>query len=579
MKKKAWITVLVLAIAGAGVYWFVFRQNRNYPETILPENTALYLIFPGLDHVRKEASDTLLWKRIAASPRKDLYRNQLERMMRFTESVVGVDPRPLLSQFTREVAVAVLPITGNTQSGSLIAYVRKEKGTREFLEMQMDPNLKRRFPDLKKTTVPYLDREYYKYSSAKFREGVSPCYAFVDHHLLVTTSEVGMKVLFEVKSGKLQPLKKNRIFDGAKGEVHYKNGVLLFLNGRSLLDVLKNRLPVRAQSYWPAFMKVSGVEAVQGFTYRLGAEGEGFKEEGYVTMDPKREGFAKAYMQQQPQKLSGLSFLPATSEAAGAGTLPDSVLVWKEIQAQIQGFLSGGQFSQLRSLIEFLTSLLTFNFERDLVEPIGRQFSFATDSSGTNPGQQPTRYFIALELKKPDHFRDLIEKLILLGQQRGLQRQAELYQGKTLQILDASAGGMNAVPALWIEGSWFYFGTAEDFVKQSIDAVKNKQTLPTNSDFKKVTTGFPAELNSISYTNTRATMRRYAAALQEQSNEANRGWIREYGLIEEMNDLSNNLFGSGSYSVIEKDGIRYQSYSSVPTSFFLLPPVISVVMK
>ena len=577
--KKALIVVLALVVASAGIYWFVFRQNRNYPETILPENTALYLYFPGLDEVRKQASETLLWKRIAASPRKGLYQNQLQRLMSFTESVVGVDPRPLLSQFTRETVLAVLPITGNTQSGSLIAYVRKEKQTREFLELKMDPSLKRRFPDLRKATVPYLDHEYYKYSSTKFREGVSPCYAFVDHHLIVTTSEVGMKVLFEVKNGKLQPLKKNGIFDDAKGEVHHKNGVLLFLNGKSLFDVLKNRLPARAKAFWPAFLKISGVEAVQGFTYRLGAEGEGFREEGYVSVNRKREGFAKAYMEQQPQKLSGLSFLPASSEAAGAGTLPDSVLVWKEVQAQVQGLLSGGQFSQWRSMLEFLASFLNFDMERDLVEPMGRQFSFATDSSGTNPGGEQPRYFIALELKKPDQFRDLIEKLILLGQQRGLQRQAQLYQGKTLQILDVRAGGMNAVPALWIEGSWFYFGTAEDFVKQSIDAVKSKQTLPTNADFKKVTTGFPAELNSISYTNTQATMRRYAAALQQQSNEADRGWIREYGLIEEMNDLSKNLFGAGSYSVIEKEGIRYQSYSSVPTSFFLLPPVISVVMK
>ncbi|MGH9856260.1 MAG: hypothetical protein ACRD4B_00315, partial [Acidobacteriota bacterium] len=282
--KKALIAVLALAIAGAGAYWYFFRQNRSYPESILPENTALFLTFPGVDHVRKEASNTLLWKRIAASPRKDLYRNQLERLMRFTESVVGVDPRPLLNQFTREVAIAVVPITGSAQSGSLVAYIRKEKDTREFLEMKMDPSLKRRFPDLKKAPVSYLDHQYYKYTSGNFREGVSPCYAFVDHHLIVTTSEVGMKILLEVKEEKLQPLKKNAIFDEAKGEVHYKNGVLLFLNGKSLLDVVKNRLPARAQSFWPAFLKVSGVEAVHGFTYRLGVEGDGFKEEGYVTV-------------------------------------------------------------------------------------------------------------------------------------------------------------------------------------------------------------------------------------------------------------------------------------------------------
>ena len=95
--KKLLIAVLVLALAGAGVYWFFFYSDRNYPEAILPENTAVYLYFPGTDQVRKEGSQTLLWKRIAASPRKELYRYQLESLIRFTESVVGVDPRPLLN--------------------------------------------------------------------------------------------------------------------------------------------------------------------------------------------------------------------------------------------------------------------------------------------------------------------------------------------------------------------------------------------------------------------------------------------------------------------------------------------------
>ena len=167
----------------------------------------------------------------------------------------------------------------------------------------------------------------------------------------------------------------------------------------------------------------------------------------------------------------------------------------------------------------------------------------------------------------------------MLGEQRGFTRRAELYQGKTLQILEGSAGGWNAVPALWIEGSWFYFGTDENFVKQSIDAMKNKTNLPANPDFRKVTSGFPSEANSISYTNTQATLHRYAALLQEQSNEADRRWIREYGLVEEMNDLSKSLFGSGSYSIIEKEGIRYRAYSSIPTSLFLLPPIISASMK
>ena len=97
-------------------------------------------------------------------------------------------------------------------------------------------------------------------------------------------------------------------------------------------------------------------------------------------MNKQRQGFAKAYMEQRPQKLSGLNFLPAGSEAAGAGTLPDGMLVWKEIQTQIENVLSSGQFSQWRSMLDFLGGILNFNFERDLVDPMGKQFSFAYES-------------------------------------------------------------------------------------------------------------------------------------------------------------------------------------------------------
>jgi hypothetical protein len=575
--KKALIVLLVLLVAGAGLYWFFFYSDRNYPEKILPENAAVYLTFSGVDQIHKKGSETLLWKKIATSPRKKLYQYHVDRLMRFTESVAGVDPRPLLSQFTREIALAVVPITG-VQSGALVAYVRKEKQAREFLEMKLDPGLKRRFPNLRKAPVSYQNQEYYKYTSNNFPEGVSPCYAFLDHHILVTSSEPGMKVLLDVKAKKLQPLRSSEVFEDAKDEVHYKQGIFFFLNAKNALEMLRKRLPGQAELYWPAFLKISGIEAVGGFAYSVGFEGEGFREEGYVTVQGKRQGLAKVFMQQRPQKLSGLAFLPAASDAAGAGTLPDGMHMWKEIQAQVESVLSGKQFSEWRSLLDILTSFFDFNFQRDLVEPVGNQFSFAYDSSGESNADK-TRYIFALELKKPDHFRSVLERLMTLGEQRGIHRKAELYQGKTMQILEVNAAGTNAVPAFWLEGSWFYFGSHQDFAKQSIDALKNKKNLPTNPDYQRVTKGFPQEMNGFSYTNTQATLQRYAALLQAQSNEAERRWIREYGLLDEMNDLSKSLFGSASYTIVEKEGIRYHAYSSVPTSFLILPAILSASLK
>jgi hypothetical protein len=230
-------------------------------------------------------------------------------------------------------------------------------------------------------------------------------------------------------------------------------------------------------------------------------------------------------------------------------------------------------------MLELIASFLNFDFQKDLIEPLGNQFSFAYHSYQDQSQNEKMRLFFAVELKKPDHFRTVVEKMIAFGDQRGFRRKAELYQGKTLQLLHFQGNGIDVTPAVWIEGSWFYFGTDQDFVRQSIDAVKSKQNLTSHSDFQKVTSDFPGELNSITYTNTQAMLQRYAAMLQQQSNEAERAWIRQSGLTEELNDLSKTLFGSGSYTIIEKDGVRYRAYSSVPSTLFILPPLLTASLR
>jgi len=334
-------------------------------------------------------------------------------------------------------------------------------------------------------------------------------------------------------------------------------------------------LPSRAQFLWPAILQVSGLKSVHGLGYTLGFQGEGFREEAFVTVDKNRQGLAKAYMQQEPQKLAGLAFVPAESHVAGAGTLPDPLIMWKEIEAQIESTLSTDQFSQYRSVLQMLAGLLNLDLKRDLFEPMGRQFSFGYELPSNTLDVKNVHYFIALELRDPNHFRAVLDRLSAAGEQRGLARHQENYQGLTMEMLDLHAGSMNLSPAFAFQGSWFYFGTTADFMKQAVDSMKSKKNITSLPDFQKVTSGFPAEVNSISYTNIQATLQRYAMAMEMQSQDPESSWIRESGLTDEMKELSKSLFGSASYTIVEKNGVRYRSYSSIPNGLLILPNILT----
>jgi len=573
--KKALIAVLLLALAVAGVYLFFFYSDKNYPERIFPENTIAYMAFSGVDSIQKDGKQTLLWQKIESSPRKSLYLRQLDQFMSLSESVVGVDLRPLLTQFSREVSLGFLPVTGRAQSGALVGYIKKQGRTREFLEMKLDPGLRRRFPDLKKAPALYRDITYYKYSSKMLPSQVSPCYAFVDHHLLLTSTEVGMKVLLDTRDKKLRPLRKLDAFRDSKKEVHYSRGLFFFINADSAFQYTKNQLPSRAQFFWPAVVQITGLEAVQGFAYSIGFQNQGFREEGFVSVKRNRQGFAKAYMEQKPQKLAGLLFIPAESHVAGAATLPDTLSLWTEVEAQIQKTLSGSQFSQYRAILEMLAGFLDFDLKKDLFEPVGRQFSFGYELPAHETEGKNTNYFVALELRNPEHFRGVLNRLASLGELRGAPRHQESYQGIHLESLDLHTGGMDVTPAYAIEASWLYFATNQAFLKQAIDVTKNKKNITSLPDFKRVTAGFPDEVNSISYTNTQVTLQKYAAFMDARSQQAEGRWLRDYGLAEEMKELSKSLFGSGSCIIVEKDGIRYRSYSSIPNAVLYLPAILA----
>jgi hypothetical protein len=65
--------------------------------------------------------------------------------------------------------------------------------------------------------------------------------------------------------------------------------------------------------------------------------------------------------------------------------------------------------------------------------------------------------------------------------------------------------------------------------------------------------------------------------MNRQAQDPENRWIQEYGLDKEFTSLSQNLFGGASYTLIEKDGMYLQSYSSVPTSLLALPAAASAL--
>jgi hypothetical protein len=572
--KKILVSILALLLVSAGVYFFFFYSDRNYPDKLFPERTLVYAAFSGVDSIQKEGKQTLFWQKIETSPRKELYVRQLDQLISLGETAVGVDLRPLLSSFTREIAVGVIP-AGGQQSGVLVAYVRRSGQAQEYLEINMDPALKRRVPDLKKSFGAYAGTRYYKYSSKTFPSTVTICYAILDRHLILTTSEAAMKILLDVRDKKAVSLRKSDAYRDCRKQVHYKKGIFFYVNGESALEFIRGRLPARAQFFWPAILQVSGVQAVHGFAYSIGFQDQGFREEGFVSVDHNRRGFAKAYMDQRPQKLAGLTFIPAESQAAGAATLPDGLAVWKEIDSQLQSSLSGKDFSQYRSMLQMLAALLDFDFQKDLFEPMGRQLSYGYELSASNTDLRDAGYFLALELRNPSHFREVVERLASIGQTRGITRSQEIYQGMHIDLLNMSAGGLDLNSAYTIDGSWFFFSTAQDFLKKAIDTMKSGKSITSLPDFQKVTTGFPDEVNGISYTNIQSTLRTYAAFMEKMAQQPDRRWMQDYGLTQEMRNLSSSLFGSGSFTLIEKDGIRYQSYSSVPKSLLFLPALFA----
>jgi hypothetical protein len=400
------------------------------------------------------------------------------------------------------------------------------------------------------------------------------------HHLVLSLSEEGFKVLLDGKRQKQNLLGQSSLFQDAKKRISFRHGALFFLNVQSALQVVQNALPPAAEKFWPSIHRIVGLGALESFVYSLNVRKDGFVEEGFLSVRPKREGFIRVYFEQKPQELESLDAVPQDTKVFSAGTVADLVKMWDEVNSQLSSVLTADQYDRWQKVLNAMRGIFNFDIRRDLLEPVGGEFTFCYEPALELPSD-PTKmkYLLILHLRRPDKFRETVERLVSLATFRGLQQKRENYKGRNVQILEARIGELSLSPAYYLENSWAYLSTDYNFLKKTIDAQVGKKNIESLPDYRKVTEGFPAEVNGLSYTNVQSYLQMYAAVLQKQSQDPGSRWIREYGIQEEFADLGKNLFGSASYTSIDGSGLRLHTYTSVPTAFLSLPAVVSALPK
>ncbi|MCI0417052.1 hypothetical protein L0222_30145, partial [bacterium] len=102
-------------------------------------------------------------------------------------------------------------------------------------------------------------------------------------------------------------------------------------------------------------------------------------------------------------------------------------------------------------------------------------------------------------------------------------------------------------------------------LQAAFDGKDRVDGIQSTADYKSCTSGFPAKVHALSYTNVADYLKSQAELLRSRTDETNGNWIREYALDEELLELSKVLSGNATYTKIEKDGIRIRGNSSVPS--------------
>jgi hypothetical protein len=565
--KKALAIVFIVALASAGVFFGFFRHllRQSYAERIFPQDTILYISIDNVERARKNLEGTDVWKHLNNSPRKEKYRKLFERGFSSFESAVGFDVRPLLDQFKGEIAIALFPLVEGKGSAGFVATVKDSDDFTRFLEEQIDPALKRRFPELKKSYEKGEDTPYYKYSSTNFPPDASPSYRISGKHFIFAINENGLRKMISNDKRKSESLRESEVFRKAKREANYERGWLVFLNVPAGIGLLEKSIPPIARRYWPGVLKVTGVEAVRGLIYTTRVENSGFQESGFVEVNENRGGLLKIYMEQKPRKMESLAYMPASMKMVSAGTLPDFAKMWDELNAQLEKILDPEQYQKWQQGMAVLRGLMNFDLRRDFMEPVGEEFAFSYEP-GSAKRPLDVNYIVVTRLRNPDAFKTTIARMVGVAALRGMIKRETTYHGRTLQILTLNMPDYTLAPSYAFENKWFVFASRDSLLQEAFDSKDSGDGIQSTADFKKCTSGFPSEVHALSYTNVSSYLKAQAEILRMNSDEEHLRWIQEYSIDQELMDLSKVLSGNATYSKIEKNGIRFKGNSSIPSA-------------
>ena len=566
--KKAIVIVLLVALASAGVFFGFFRHllSKSYAERIFPQETILYLSIDNIERARKNIHSTDLWKHLDKSPRKAKYKELFERGFSSFESASGFDIRPILDQFTGEVAVAIFPLPEGKGSAGFVATLKDSGDFRRFLEEKIDPALKRRFPDIKKSQDSSDGVSYYRYSSPNFPQEASPSYFVSGKQFVFSMNESGIRRMIAIEHKQFPALNQSEAYRKALKEANYERGALLFLNVPAGLTLLEKSIPPMARKYWPGLLKVSGIQAVKGLIYTSRVENSGFQESGFVEVDRNRTGLLKIYMDQKPRKLESIAYLPASMKMVSSASLPDFALMWDELNAQLEKILDAEQYEKWKQGMALLRGLMNFDLRRDLMEPVGEEFAFSYEP-GKARKPLDLNYLIVIKLRNPDAFKTTVARMVSLASARGMVKRELTYRGRTMQILSLNMPDYTLTPSFAFEDKWFIFASRDSVLQKAFDAKDNSDGIQSTADFKKCTSGFPNEVHALSYTNVSEYLKAQSEMLRMSSDEEHLKWIKEYSIDQELMELSKVLSGNATYSKIEKTGIRFKGNSSIPSIF------------
>jgi hypothetical protein len=150
---------------------------------------------------------------------------------------------------------------------------------------------------------------------------------------------------------------------------------------------------------------------------------------------------------------------------------------------------------------------------------------------------------------------------------RGISKQEVNYKNRTLQVFNLNFPNSSLSPSYSFDDKWFLFASSQSLLQSAFDGKDSNTGIQSTDDYKKCTSGFPSKTQALSYTNVSAYLKSQAALLRNRERDENAAWIHEYAFDQELLDLSKVLSGNATYTKIERDGIRIQGNSSVPSIF------------